>query len=146
MILYRPVQTRSRYGSATEWLSLASLKQLVGSLCKRHAVTLSLGLQPLVGARFQVLFHSPARGSSHLSLTVLVRYRSSAVFSLAGWSPRIRTGFHVPRPTQVPALTSSRCPYGGVTLYAGVFQTPSGSLRRSFGRSYNPAMSVNTAV
>ena len=72
MILYRPVQTRSRYGSATEWLSLASLKQLVGSLCKRHAVTLSLGLQPLVGARFQVLFHSPARGSSHLSLTVLV--------------------------------------------------------------------------
>ena len=81
MILIRPVQTRSRYGSATEWLSLASLKQLVGSLCKRHAVTLSLGLQPLVGARFQVLFHSPARGSSHLSLTVLVRYRSSAVFS-----------------------------------------------------------------
>ena len=80
MILIRPVQTRSRYGSATEWLSLASLKQLVGSLCKRHAVTLSLGLQPLVGARFQVLFHSPARGSSHLSLTVLVVTVCAAAF------------------------------------------------------------------
>ena len=33
-------------------------------------------LRPLVGARFQDLFHSPARGTFHLSLTVLVRYRS----------------------------------------------------------------------
>ena len=33
-------------------------------------------LRPLVGARFQDLFHSPARGSFHLSFTVLVRYRS----------------------------------------------------------------------
>ena len=30
----------------------------------------------LVGIRFQVLFHSPHRGAFHLSLTVLVRYRS----------------------------------------------------------------------
>ena len=34
------------------------------------------GLQLLVGNRFQVLFHSPCRGAFHLSLTVLVRYRS----------------------------------------------------------------------
>ena len=34
------------------------------------------GLPPLVGVWFQVLFHSPVRGSFHLSLTVLVRYRS----------------------------------------------------------------------
>jgi hypothetical protein len=39
-----------------------------------RAIVLSL----LVGVRFQVLFHSPHRGSFHLSLTVLVRYRSSA--------------------------------------------------------------------
>ena len=146
MILIRPVQTRSRYGSATEWLSLASLKQLVGSLCKRHAVTLSLGLQPLVGARFQVLFHSPARGSSHLSLTVLVRYRSSAVFSLAGWSPQIRTGFHVPRPTQVPDFDNTRYPYGSITLCAAVFQTASGSCIVYRVWSYNPASSVNATV
>ena len=36
-----------------------------------------LGLRPLVNERFQVLFHSPVRGASHLSLTVLVHYRSS---------------------------------------------------------------------
>ena len=33
-------------------------------------------LRPLVGVRFQELFHSPAWGAFHLSLTVLVRYRS----------------------------------------------------------------------
>ena len=40
---------------------------------RRHP---SKGLRPLVGARFQVLLHSAVRGSFHLSLTVLVRYRS----------------------------------------------------------------------
>ena len=30
------------------------------------------------------LFHSPHRGSFHLSLTVLVHYRSKKVFSLTG--------------------------------------------------------------
>ena len=34
------------------------------------------GLPQFVSIRFQVLFHSPNRGSFHLSLTVLVRYRS----------------------------------------------------------------------
>jgi|BioPla2DNA2_1021312.scaffolds.fasta_scaffold30454_1 hypothetical protein len=57
-------------------------------------------LRPLVDARFQVLFHSPTRGASHLSLTVLVHYRSSAVFSLPGWAPGIQAGLHVTRPTQ----------------------------------------------
>ena len=33
-------------------------------------------LRPLEGAWFQVLFHSPSRGAFHLSLTVLVHYRS----------------------------------------------------------------------
>lgn len=33
-------------------------------------------LRPLVGVRFQVLFHSLTQGSFHLSLTVLVHYRS----------------------------------------------------------------------
>ena len=33
-------------------------------------------LLPLVGMWFQALFHSPHRGAFHLSLTVLVHYRS----------------------------------------------------------------------
>ena len=34
------------------------------------------GLPQFVSTRFQVLFHSPSRGTFHLSLAVLVRYRS----------------------------------------------------------------------
>jgi hypothetical protein len=41
--------------------------------------------------RFQVLFHSPHRGAFHLSLTVLVHYRSLDVFSLGVWSPLLPT-------------------------------------------------------
>ena len=43
----------------------------------------------------------PSRGSFHLSLTVLCAIGSCRVFSLGGWSPRIPTGFHVSRRTQV---------------------------------------------
>jgi hypothetical protein len=35
-----------------------------------------IALPLLVDVRFQVLFHSPSRGSFHLSLAVLVHYRS----------------------------------------------------------------------
>ncbi len=35
----RPIGTRFRYGSVTKELNLASEEQLVGSLCKRDAVT-----------------------------------------------------------------------------------------------------------
>ena len=58
------------------------------------------GLLPLVSARFQVLFHSPVRGTFHLSLTVLVRYRSHNIFSLTRWFWQIHTGFHMSRATQ----------------------------------------------
>ena len=40
---------------------------------RRHPKT---GLRPLVGVWFQDLFHSSMRGAFHLSLTVLVHYRS----------------------------------------------------------------------
>ena len=48
----RPVQTRSRSGSSPEGISLAIPDQLVGSLCKRHAVASQL--QPLVDGRFSL--------------------------------------------------------------------------------------------
>ena len=53
----------------------------------------------LVSIRFQVLFHSPNRGSFQLSLTVLVHYRWQNVFSLSRWSCRIPTRFLVSRGT-----------------------------------------------
>ena len=75
--------------TATRWLILQK--------ARRHCVK---QLRLLVGARFQVLFHSP--------LGVLFTFPSRywfaighrRVFSLGGWSPRLRTGFHVPGPTR----------------------------------------------
>ena len=48
-------------------------RRFIMQKARRHCMK---QLRPLVGARFQDLFHSPARGSFHLSFTVLVRYRS----------------------------------------------------------------------
>ena len=63
-----------------------SSRQVETSTACRHAVSGSISL--------------PSRGAFHLSLTVLVHYRSSRVFSLGEWSPQLPTGFHVSRGTQ----------------------------------------------
>ena len=42
----------------------------------------------------------PFRGAFHLSLTILVHYRSPRVFSLGRWSSQLPTGFLVSRGTQ----------------------------------------------
>src|SRR5690606_9342853 len=59
-------------------------------------------LWPVVGARFQDLFHSP----SGVLFTFPSRYcftiGHGRVCSLGGWSPQIPTGFLVSRRTQVP--------------------------------------------
>ena len=63
-------------------------------------VTVVKLLPQLVSNRFQILFHSPDRGSFHLSLTFTIgRW---IVLRLGRWSSRIPTRFHVPRSTQVP--------------------------------------------
>ena len=55
---------------------LSSLHILTRRLIKQKARNHSEELLHLVGTWFQVLFHSPHRGTFHLSLTVLVHYRS----------------------------------------------------------------------
>ena len=64
--------------------------------------TLRRFLLPLVGTRFQDLFHSP----SGVLFTFPSRYwftiGHGRVCSLGGWSPQLPTGFLVPRRTQVP--------------------------------------------
>ncbi len=65
---------------------------------------------------------SPFRGAFHLSLTVLVHYRSLKVLSLGGWSPQLPTRFHVPRGTQDPSPVTALARYGPLTLYGGAFQ------------------------
>jgi hypothetical protein len=58
-------------------------------------------LRPAGSTRFQDLFHSPRRGAFHLSLTVLVHYRSSGVFSLGPWAAPLPTRFLVSGGTHV---------------------------------------------
>ena len=60
---------------------------------------LDIALPLLVGTGFQILFHSPLRGSFHLSLTVLCAIGDMRVFSLGGWCPRIPTRRLRPRGT-----------------------------------------------
>ena len=67
----------------------------------------------------------PFRGAFHLSLTVLVRYRSSRVFSLGKWSPQLPTGFLVSRGTQDPGGSRTDFAYGALTPCGGPFQVPS---------------------
>ena len=77
--------------TATRWLILQK--------ARRHTARV---LRLLVGARFQVLFHSP--------LGVLFTFPSRywfaighrRVFSLGGWSPLLRAGFHVSGATRAP--------------------------------------------
>ena len=68
------------------------------------------------------------------------------VFSLAGWSPRIQTGFHVSRPTQVALLNRSPCLYRTLTVCGLTFQTVPIRKTVSFKRSYNPMTAETTMV
>lgn len=56
--------------------------------------------------RFQVLFHSPPGVLFAFPSRYWFTIGHSLVFSLAGWSRLIQTGFLVSRPTQVSSLSS----------------------------------------
>ena len=85
----------------------------------------------------------PSRGAFHLSLTVLVRYRSLWVFSLGRWSSLIPTGFHVSRGTWDPPQGFVSFGYGGVTLCARAFQ-PARLETRPFMEVPQPRMAETT--
>ena len=73
-------------------------------------------LRRLAGARFQVLFHSPPG----VLFTFPSRYWCAighrVVLRLGWWSTQVRTGFHVPGPTQGPRrAVRSGFAYGAVT-------------------------------
>ncbi len=139
----RPVQTRFRFGFGCLSLNLAtkinsqahSPRGTPSGLTVRtrvspeHQPTIALRL--LVSGWFQVLFHSPHRGTFHLSLTVLVHYRSVCVFSLGGWTPQLPTGLACPvvlrylarvnpfSPTGLlPALVGCPTPFGSPVLFS----------------------------
>ena len=154
MQLIRPIQTRFPYASGIRSLRLATRRnspahssigmpsgipgpktQYSPSTVCRHTVSGSISL--------------PFRGSFHLSLTVLVRYRSPRVFSLGRWSSRFPTGFHVSRSTQEHRRGSPHpFAYGAFTRYGRPFQDRSArmgignfpaGLRSGPAMPYNPS-------
>ena len=131
----RPIQTRFRSGSACRWLNLAtpinsqahSPRGTPSGLLARTRVSPehrpSIALRLLVGLRFQVLFHSPHWGTFHLSLTVLVHYRSPDVFSLGEWTPQLPAGLACPAVLRFPTGDNTFSSTGLLPSLAG-FPTP----------------------
>ena len=102
----RALNTRFPCASGTEYLKLASYYNSPDRSTKSTTLPFN-GLCLLVSTRFQVLFHSPPG----VLFTFPSRYCSSlghqVVFRLGGWSPRLPTGFLVPRGTLDTARSES---------------------------------------
>ena len=107
------LKTRFRCGSVPTLTSpRAATRWLILQKARRHTAQV---LRLLAGARFQVLFHSPPG----VLFTFPSRYSFAIghrrVFSLGGWSPLLRTGFHVPGPTREIPSRGGGFAYGAVT-------------------------------
>ena len=76
----------------------------------------------LVNIRFQVLFHWAFRSSFHLSLAVLVHYRSESIFSLSSRSTQIHSGFHVSWVTWESTTANLSFKYRAITFFGRSFQ------------------------
>ena len=98
----------------------------------------AIALRQFADIRFQVLFHSPPG----VLFAFPSRYSSTIghhrVFSLGGWAPRIRSGFHVSRPTWDPARPETDFGYGAFTPCGRPFQTFPLSASHATSRSRNP--------
>ena len=66
----------ARPRSASPWHMGGTAREREQNKAASSSKNLKTALRLFVGIRFQGLFHSPCRGAFHLSLTVLVRYRS----------------------------------------------------------------------
>ena len=125
----RPIQTRFRFGFGRQALTsphtanspdhssigtpsrYRSCERQHASTACRHTVSVSISL--------------PSRGAFHLSLTVLVHYRSLEVFSLSQWSdwfPTLET-FRVVLESSDRRLSAFA--YRAITVSGGPFQAPS---------------------
>ena len=93
---FRPLQTRSRFGSGALRLNLAAHSN---SPARSTKSTRSLSLPLLVNIGFQVLFHSPPGVLFTFPSRYYFTIDHQVVFSLMGWSPLLHTRFHVPRIT-----------------------------------------------
>ena len=104
--LIRPIQARFHFGSVPYLvLNLAIYNNSLDRSTKSTISRLK-SLYLLVNIGFQVLFHSPPGVLFTFPSRYWFTIGHSLVFSLAGWSRLIQTGFLVSRPTQVSSLSS----------------------------------------
>ena len=117
----RPIKTCFRYGSVITDLTLPAR---CNSPVRSTKSTPSHMYSALTVCKHTVsgAISLPSRGAFHLSLTVLVRYRSLWVFSLGRWSSLIPTALHVSRGPWFTLSVLVLFGYGGVTLCARTFQ------------------------
>ena len=121
----RAVRTRFRFGCGPEVLNLALYRKSSDHYAKGTQSALPpKGHRPPTARTYMVSgsFHSPHRGTFHCSLALLFAIGRPGVLSLAGWSPRIRTGFPVSDATWVPAGSPMPFAYRPVTFCGGSFQ------------------------
>ena len=95
----------------TRWLVLQK--------ARRHTYKV---LRPVVGTRFQVLFHSPPGVLFTFPSRYFFTIGHQVVFSLGRWSSLLPTRFHVSRGTLDQNSWSSRFTYRTITFYGGTFQ------------------------
>ena len=148
----RPVQARLPCGSPP----LAEVNQAMASYSPDHssigtpsALAPATGEWPLTAGKYEVSgsLSSPSRGAFHLSLTVLVHYRSLKVLSLGGWSPLLPTnspGFVVLRllTRGAPPVSTGLSP-AAVPLSNGF---ESAALSCLCASAYNPLLSCDSRV
>ena len=127
--------------SLSLWLRLQGLAApdtMTRGLIMQKACRNPVGPRHLVGTRFQVCF-TPLKG---VLFTFPSRYWCTIghrlVFSLGGWAPRIRTAFHVCRPTWDPAGLRLGFGYGAFALFGAPFQALLLPSFLAVSRSRNP--------
>jgi hypothetical protein len=105
-------------------------------------------LPPLVGTRFQVLFHSPPG----VLFTFPSRYSCTIgrgrVFSLGGWSPLLQPGLlGAPGLLRYPCHTrSDSCAYRALTCCGGPFQAASAPFGSAAGQRPAEALQPRSPV
>ena len=102
-------------------LAKAADNKLVGSLCKRHAVTPCGAPTSSYASHFRSI-SSPFRGAFHLSLTVLSAIDLCTFLALDGGPPGFRPDFTCPTLLRIPPPSSTHFVYGALTLYGRPFQ------------------------
>ena len=142
---YTPLKTRFRYGYYTEYINLAGTSNSQVHYAK-GTLSHSKVLQPLVSAWFQGLFHSSIRSSFHLSLTVLVHYRSLG--SIQPYRMVPADSYRISRVPHYSGYHQSKNSflYGIITLYDYTFQYILVTILCPKSWSYNPNIAVTTLV